>query len=48
MAYTEARLALVRILQRFHVRHDPAHRALEADNLVLSSGNGMPVFVTRR
>ena len=48
MAYTEARVALVRIFQRFRVEHDPSHRPLEKDDLVLSCANGMNVFVTRR
>ena len=48
MAYTEARVALVRIFQRFRVQHDPAHHPLEKDDLVLSCANGMNVFVTRR
>ena len=48
MAYTEARVALVRILRRYQLVHDPSHRPREVDNIVLASLNGMPVFVKRR
>ena len=48
MAYTEAPVAIVRLFQRFSVAHDPAHRPMEVDNLVLASSNGMYAFLTPR
>lgn len=48
MAYTEARVALVRILQRLHLQPKPAYRPVIVDNIVLSFATGMPVRVQRR
>jgi cytochrome P450 len=48
MAYTEARVALVRILQRLRLQPPPAYRPVVIDNIVLSFANGLPVRVQRR
>ena len=48
MAYTEAKVALVRILQRFRLRHDPTHTPIKMDDLVMSSATGLRVYVGRR
>jgi len=48
MALNEARVALARLYQKYHLRHDPTNEVRFKTDIILTAANGMRMFVDRR
>eukprot|EP00160_Parvularia_atlantis_P001467 Unigene1116_Nuclearia_a/m.3552 Unigene1116_Nuclearia_a/g.3552 ORF Unigene1116_Nuclearia_a/g.3552 Unigene1116_Nuclearia_a/m.3552 type:complete len:528 (+) Unigene1116_Nuclearia_a:2046-3629(+) len=48
MAYTEARVALVRLYQKFHLRHDATTPVAYKTDIILTAAHGMRMHVEKR